>query len=207
MAEVRTIGNIRNALRLHMERKGLKAKELSRQAGLNETAVRDLMDRTSDPRIGTLVKLATVLGCTPETLFGGLLPISGCIVPGGEIRDASECGAENTWVAPVAGIIGEPMVYQVAGDHLRPVYGDGDVIFAVRDDSKPVAEFVGEECVMQLAGTGALVFKALGRGHKPGRFTLRSFNAADVEDVALSWVAPAVAVVRNRLNSTRLNGG
>jgi DNA-binding CsgD family transcriptional regulator/lambda repressor-like predicted transcriptional regulator len=58
-----------NLLRLMSER-GLKARGLSIQAGLNPTAVRDILKgRSRFPRYSTIVALANVLKVTPEILM------------------------------------------------------------------------------------------------------------------------------------------
>ena len=194
------IGAIREAITAHMTRTGMRAKELSQKAGLNETAVRDLMQKVDDPRIGTLTKLAVALGCSPSTLFGGLVQVSGTIGEGGGVTAAPE---PVQFVARPPEAVGELLAYRVSGTHLMPAYRDGDVVYCARDDQTAVDDCIGEECVMQLAGSGALVFKTLAYGRTPNHFTLRSFNAADVADVSLAWVAPVLFVMRSRL--TRVN--
>ncbi|NDC56826.1 MAG: XRE family transcriptional regulator, partial [Alphaproteobacteria bacterium] len=54
-----------------MDAQGVTPRSLSLQAGLNETAVRDiLMGRAKFPRYDTLKSIADVLGTTPAFLMG-----------------------------------------------------------------------------------------------------------------------------------------
>jgi len=202
MAEV-DIAELRKRLALHMERTGLKGRELSRRAGLNETAVRDLMDRVTDPRLGTITGLASALGTTPESLIGGLVQVAGCIRAGGEVVRAPECGCEAEFVPRPPEAIGELMAFKIDGDTLRPAYRDGDVVYIARNDDTPPDECVGDECVVQLAGSGALVLKEVAHGTTPGRFNLRSTQAADLVNVGIAWCEPILFVMRRRIATQR----
>jgi len=57
-------------LRRLMEERGFKAAQLSKAAGKSATLVRDLLERTSNPKHDTLVALASVLGCSVNDLVG-----------------------------------------------------------------------------------------------------------------------------------------
>lgn len=55
--------------------RGYNRKSLSEAAGLNETAVRDIMNgRARRPLYTTIIALADVLGCTPGDLVEGWRP-------------------------------------------------------------------------------------------------------------------------------------
>jgi transcriptional regulator with XRE-family HTH domain len=61
---------VRN-LRILMERRGSNPRRLSLEAGLNPTAVRDMLEgRTKFPRYDTAVALSAALGTTPALLMG-----------------------------------------------------------------------------------------------------------------------------------------
>lgn len=50
---------------------GLNAKSLSKKAGLNDTAIRDIVEgRSKNPRHDTVQKIARALGCTASDLLG-----------------------------------------------------------------------------------------------------------------------------------------
>jgi len=66
-----TIPNWVRNLRLLMEQQGFNPRSLSLKAGLNATAVRDMLEgRTKFPRYDTARALATALGTTPVALMG-----------------------------------------------------------------------------------------------------------------------------------------
>jgi transcriptional regulator with XRE-family HTH domain len=83
--EVIDINAIRTALRREMERRGIKAKRLAKAAGLGETAVRDILEKVDDPRVGTLIKIADALDIPASSLFGSQVPVLGKIGAGGSI--------------------------------------------------------------------------------------------------------------------------
>lgn len=61
-----------SSLRHLMEMRGMNPRSLSLKAGLNATAVRDMLEgRTRFPRYDTVQALAKALGTTPAQLMGG----------------------------------------------------------------------------------------------------------------------------------------
>jgi transcriptional regulator with XRE-family HTH domain len=72
----KNLGWIHN-LRLLMESAGFNPRSLSLKAGLNATAVRDMLEgRTKFPRYDTVMALAAALETTPAGLMGGPLNIN-----------------------------------------------------------------------------------------------------------------------------------
>jgi phage repressor protein C with HTH and peptisase S24 domain len=76
----------------------------------------------------------------------------------------------------------------IRGDSMYPRYMDGERLFYVRDD-RPAAEFLGKECIVQVAD-GACLLKILRRGTRPGTFNLESWNAPLIENKVVEWAAP-----------------
>src|ERR1043165_3852615 len=70
MSEKPDIAMIRTAIEREMKAKGFSRRSLSSAAGLSQTAVRDLLDRTENPGIGTLHKIAEALEMPFETISG-----------------------------------------------------------------------------------------------------------------------------------------
>lgn len=68
------IEKIRANVRRGMAHKGLNPHSLSELARLNETAVRDLLSRVTDPRLSTLEAIAGALDLSLEALLNG--PVS-----------------------------------------------------------------------------------------------------------------------------------
>lgn len=63
------IEGIRRQLSKMMDRRGIKPTTLSLRVGKSKTLVKDLMEKTLDVRISTLVKLANALDCSVEDLI------------------------------------------------------------------------------------------------------------------------------------------
>jgi transcriptional regulator with XRE-family HTH domain len=193
--EVIDINAIRTALRREMERRGIKAKRLAKKAGLGETAVRDILEKVDDPRVGTLIKIADALDIPASSLFGSQVPVLGRIGAGGSILFEEVDEPELVDRPPGAG--GKLMALRVTGDSMMPVYRDGDIIYVNRDHEGVQPEYLNEECAIHTVEGGTFL-KVLSLGSEPNRYTLRSFNAADMPDVEVVWATPVLFVMRAR---------
>jgi transcriptional regulator with XRE-family HTH domain len=60
---------IRDNLRREMERKGVKPTTLSLAVGRSKTLVKDLLSKTADVQVGTLIKLAGALDVSLDDLL------------------------------------------------------------------------------------------------------------------------------------------
>jgi transcriptional regulator with XRE-family HTH domain len=60
----------RRRLIRHMDARQWSARQLARQAGLGQSAVRDLLGKVSDPRLSTIYRLADALEISPLVLVG-----------------------------------------------------------------------------------------------------------------------------------------
>jgi transcriptional regulator with XRE-family HTH domain len=103
MGEVLDIHAIRETLQRAMDRRGIKAKPLAIAAGLNETAVRDVLKRSDNPRVGTLLKLADALEMPVADFFGGRVPLLGKIGAGGSILFDEDPDPETVEAPPGEG--------------------------------------------------------------------------------------------------------
>jgi repressor LexA len=189
------INAIRTALRREMERRGFKAKRLAKAAGLGETAVRDILEKVDDPRVGTLIKIADALDIPASSLFGSQVPVLGKIGAGGCIL--FEEADEPDLVDRPPGATGKLMALRVTGESMMPVYRDGDIIYVNRDHEGVMPHYIGEECAVHTVEGGTFL-KILALGSQPNRYTLRSFNAADMTDVEVQWATPVLFVMRAR---------
>jgi len=161
-------------LRRRMVAGGFNQKSLARNAGLNETAVRDILKgRSRSPRIDTLEALARTLGCSVVDLTGG--------------RDAPKPQAKTDSIDVVgaveAGVSHRSLVrsvdewYQielpkdrryrdrprfaleVRGRAAERFYKRGDVIVCVKPEELIRMITVGDKLVIQLAhGDGEFEF-------------------------------------------------
>jgi len=198
------IGAIRAALESHMARKGISGRDLSREAGLNETAVRDLLNKVTDPRIGTLCRLAKALDVSPETLFGGSVEIAGRVNEDGEILPNPENPNRVEIVPRPPEAIGNVLAYRIEGDDLMPAYRAGDVVYVSREQELGEQAFDGMECAVQIAATGAMLLRTVHKADKPGRFNLSIFKFnKPLENVQLAWAAPVLFVMRHQLGGDK----
>lgn len=196
MAEVVDINAIRQQLRRQMADKKVKSRRLAKMAGLGETAVRDLLEKVDDPRVGTLIKIADALEIPASSLFGNQVPVLGQVGAGGSVLFNEE-NEEPELVDRPPGAVGRLMALRVTGDSMLPVYREGDVVYCARDHEGVLPEYIGEECVVRTVDDGTYL-KTLATSAQFNRFTLRSFNAADMENVELKWATPVLFVMRRR---------
>jgi repressor LexA len=194
MSETIDMSTVKRNLRRLMTKAGIGAKPLAKKARIGETAVRDILeDRSSNPRINTLSSIAAALEVSlSEILTDAGVAVVGRIGAGGSIifEDAGE--VERVGRPP--DVDGELIGLEVVGNSMLPKFDPGDVIYISRDHEGVIPEYVGAYCACRLT-TGETYLKKLAAGRTPGRFTLRSLNAEDMEEVELSWATPVRAIL------------
>lgn len=184
---------VRSALRRAMDRRGAKPKPLAKAAGLGETSVRDVLENPGrDIKVGTLRKIASALDTTIEEFLSDQVPITGRIGAGGTVV-YEEASGDDTAPRP-PGFGGPVEALEVVGDSMLPRYSSGDVVYIQRAHDGAKNEYLGHYCAIRLT-TGETFVKQLARGSRPGYFTLRSLNAADIEDVEIEWATPILASI------------
>ena len=188
------IKTIRERLAQEMARTGLRGKKLARAAGLNESAVRDLMQSVGDPKVGTLVKLARALGVPPGYLFDNLVPVRGLVGVGGVVRFLED-DAEPELVPKPPIARDDLIALKVVGEMLRPAYRDGDILFLSRATDKIEFDYIGDEVVAQLLD-GSAYLRTLASGTQAGSHTLRHWTGTDTENVTLAWASPVLFTMR-----------
>lgn len=79
---------------------------------------------------------------------------------------------------------------------MLPKYEAGEVIYveAPSNDGHVPEEALGSYCAVRTADGGTFL-KILARGTEPERFTLRSLNAPDMENVEVVWASPVLFVM------------
>jgi transcriptional regulator with XRE-family HTH domain len=180
-----------------MAARGVKAKPLSKRAGLSESAVRDLLKKVDDPRINTILGIADALNVSHEYLTAGRIPLKGTIGPDGLITMGNG-NPEDTVPRPPTEER-NLWAFRVAGNMLRPGYRGGDVIYVAPNGDTP-AQLIGEECVCQIDG-GHCYLRTLLEGSKTHLKTLRADygqHIADIRDEPIAWAAPVLHVMRVR---------
>ncbi len=197
MAEAFDIEAVRAAVQRHMDRVKIARKPLAKNAGLGETAIRDLFDPARKfVRADTLVKLAEYFETTVDDLSGREpVFVHGNIGAGGEILWLEENEPEN--VPRPAFTPGRLMALRVCGDSMLPKYDDGDIIYVRRDHDGILPEYIDDYCAVHTADGGTYL-KILSIGTEPDRYTLRSLNAKDMVNVEVVWASPVEGVLPRR---------
>ena len=154
-----------NELRRRMEAGGFNQKSLARAAGLNETAVRDiLIGKSRHPRHDTVQKLAAALDCSAgELIDPGTVPAHGAgfgaelvFVPTYEVSAAAGDGIiidveyetgrlafRQDWLRSVTSAHTEELaVITVHGDSMYPTLADGDTILVDMTQRAPAQDGV-----------------------------------------------------------------
>lgn len=189
---------IREAIEREMKLKGFSRRSLSTAAGLSESAVRDLLTRTSNPGIDTLRKVAEAMEMPVDALTGAGLtvPVLGKIGAGGQILFATDFVEEGELPSaprpPL--VVGRLMALEVVGSSMLPKYEAGDIVYVRRDHEGVLPTYVGKYCAVRTLDGGTFL-KLLGAGSEPGRYTLRSLNAEDMADVEIEWASPVLFVM------------
>lgn len=201
---MRDIQAIRDAIEREMKEKGFSRRSLSSAAGMSESAVRDLLTRTDNPGIGTLRKIAEALTMPVDELTGIALmvPVLGKIGAGGQVLFSVDPDIElhdldeMPYVPRPPLTRGRLMALEVVGASMLPKYEDGDVVYVRRDHDGILPTYLNRYCAVRTSDGGTFL-KILAPGSQSGRYTLRSLNAPDMENVEVVWAAP-VSFVRPR---------
>ncbi|GLI99157.1 helix-turn-helix domain-containing protein [Sphingobium sp. BS19] len=196
------IDAIRAAIEAAMQEKGFSRRSLSKAADLSESAVRDLLTRTDNPGIGTLRKVAEALEMPVDRLTGSALmvPVLGNIGAGGEVLFLTDPDVELSGMASFDTVPRPPLVTGrlmalcVVGASMLPKYEDGDIIYVRRDHDGILPAYLNRYCAVRTADEGTYL-KILSAGSEADRYTLRSLNAPDMENVEVSWAAPVLFVM------------
>ena len=193
------IEQIRALIEAEMKAKGFSRRSLSKAADLSESAVRDLLTRTDNPGIDTLRKVAEALTMPVDKLTGAIamVPVLGKVGAGGQILFAAEADDELNGKHAFPHVprppmtVGKLMALQVVGSSMLPKYEDGEIIYVRRDHEGVLPEYLNRYCAVRTVEGGTFL-KILAAGSEPERYTLRSLNAPDMENVEIVWASPVL---------------
>lgn len=195
------IDRIRQIIETEMQEKGFSRRSLSKAADLSQTAIRDLLTRTDNPGISTLKSVAEALDMPFDRLTGELatVPVLGKIGAGGEVmfhvEPTDELARTDIAYVPRPPLTaGKLMALEVVGSSMLPKYEDGEIIYVRRDHDGLLPEYLGRYCAVRTAD-GSTFLKILAAGSEPNRYTLRSLNAPDMENVEVVWASPVLFVM------------
>lgn len=212
LCDISPMGNIqaiRDVIEAEMKRKGFSRRSLSSAAKLSESAVRDLLTRVDNPGIGTLRKVAEALEIPVDALTGAAMqvPVLGKIGAGGEVLFSVDPDAElydyGVQMVPRPPLVaGRLMALEVVGSSMLPKYEAGEIIYVMAPIHGAIMEdAIGSYCAVRTA-EGGTYLKVLARGDQEGRFTLRSLNAPDMENVEVVWASRVLFVMPRRPEQT-----
>ncbi len=138
-----------------------------------------------------LDRLSQILNCAPSDILGEQVPVVGRIGAGGSIV-YDDLGFEEMVPRPPE-TTGELIGLEVHGDSMLPKFDPGDIIYISRDNDGVDPQDIGAVCACRLV-TGETYLKQLVKGSRVGVYTLRSYNAVDMEDCELAWATPIRAI-------------
>lgn len=172
----------------------LSMKGVSVRAGLNPSALHDIIKRNQSPSLSNFIAICHALNVRPSEILDaeGFSTIS---IPVVGYVNSSETWtpAANEAEASIDFEVGghDTIALEVKGDSMAPVYRHGDVLICHRRYGPHADNLIGLDCVVRTM-RGDHVLKILKRGSRPNRFNLKSYNPVidDIEDVALAWAAP-----------------
>lgn len=135
------------------------------------------------------------------------VPLMGYVGAGAKIKpDFGEMPPDGLGFIEIPFPMPADMVaFRVRGDSMLPVYREGHIIIACRNQTKPLEAFYGEEAVVQTSD-GRRFIKTIMRG--VNGVNLISWNATPIEDVKLKWIGEIFAVLpRQALRDVDKNAG
>lgn len=189
--------------RQRMEAQGHTMKSLSLAAGLNESFVRDMLQRKRRPSVEKFSKLVSILGTTVADIMGEegqgdtsrSVPLMGYVGAGAEVEpDFEQVPNEGLEQIPVPfALPAEMIAFQVRGDSMLPQFRDGTVLIVYREQRRSLESFYGEEAAVRTSD-GRRFIKTILRGARAGMVNLMSWNAQPIENVHLAWVGEIFSV-------------
>lgn len=180
---------------------GTNMKRVSKDAGLAETALRDLVTPGrpgfDNPTPRKMKAIGKVLDLTISEMVFELappleIPVIGFVSAGDGWHPVDDDSRETATFVVDDGAI----AVHVRGDSMSPVYRSGDLIIAVRRAGANVENLVGLDCVIELKDRQRFV-KTISACRK-GRCTLRSYMQGfpDMIGADVAWAAPVIWVRR-----------
>jgi phage repressor protein C with HTH and peptisase S24 domain len=201
-----------------MEGRGFTMKSLSLEAGLNESFVRDMLQRKRVPSIDKFARLTKLLGTTVAEFTNEpvapafTVPLMGFVGAGAEVEpDFEQVPADGLdQIAVPFPLPAEMIALEVRGDSMLPQYRDGTIIIAYREQRRAVESFYGEEACVRTSD-GRRFIKTIMRG-EGNTVNLISWNASPIEGARLEWIGeifsvfPASAMRRAAREANRKGG-
>lgn len=183
-----------NRLKELREKAGFTQDEAATRFGMSRSGYIKIEDPARDLKSGHIAKAKEIYGVSADDIIGlrQLVPVMGYAGAGARIFPFEDGPLDEVDPPPGAPMGTEAVI--VRGDSMYPLYRDGDILFFIPTDQAP-NDLIGKECLVTLA-TGEMMVKVLRRGSSIGLWTLESYNAPPIEDVALTAIIPVKWVER-----------
>lgn len=178
--------NVGEQVRTAREAKGLTQKELAKLAGCSQADIHRIESGLVN-NSKYLVKILNILHLSDTSTE--MVPVVGYVGAGSEvfpIDDHVKGDGLDHIPAPPGMVNGIAVI--VRGDSMIPKYDDGEVLF-IEKTLYSIDGLIGENCYIQLPD-GRCYVKKLQYGSRPGLYTLISYNAAPIVDVAVERAYP-----------------
>jgi len=190
-------------LRAVLQRRGWSQAELARRSGVGIEKIRKYVQgKVEQPRGDAVQRLADALEVHPLWLRDGVgpeaaaVPLVGYVGAGEAFLPVDDLAQGEALEGIELSLDGaDPIAVEVRGNSMLPVYRPGDRLLCSRYRGADIAACVGRDCIVRLA-SGEGFIKKLAKGSRAGLFTLLSYNAEPIVDVALDWCAPVVWIRR-----------
>lgn len=180
-----------NRIKKYRNRAGMTQQALADALGTGKSTVVKLERGERPLSQDWLSRMSAVLDCYPSDLLDDDVAVVGKIGAGGSIIFEDIGQAEQVARPPEAK--GPLVGLEVEGESMLPKFDPGDIVFISRDrDGVDPSDF-GAYCAVRLV-SGETYLKILSRGTSAHLYTLRSLNAADMEDIEVAWATPIRAI-------------
>ncbi|ONG52211.1 hypothetical protein BKE38_14910 [Pseudoroseomonas deserti] len=177
---------------------GLTPSELARAAKLTPSTLTRFLNSPVRHTLSarTLTKLSAYSGvAVPPAVLPALppasVPVVGYIGAGEQVLpfDDAAMGAGLEQADPPPGAEPGTVAVVVRGDSMFPAFWDGDILYYSREAGFDRDGCLYNECIVKLRD-GPIYIKRVTPGGQPGLYTLQSYNAPPMADVAIDWAAP-----------------
>ena len=179
-----------------LDERGIGVGEFADEVGFNQGQVSRWLNGTRRTNTDFLEAAAAYLRLPVGALFRRpRVPLVGYIGAGSEAHffDSYTQGDGLDEIEIPIDVPNTAVAVTVRGTSMFPAYMDGDVI-VYSDQRRDIDTFLRRRVICRLED-GRTMIKVVTPGAQHGLYTLISFNAEPIEDVALEWVAVMDCVI------------
>ena len=208
-----------NNIRRIRQSKGMTLEEVAEAANTSFAQIQKLEKGERRLTIEWMSRIAGALGVRSHDLLADeplpMVSIAAYVGNDGEVYpyNDTEKTPEETEVECPPGLNPRHVIaIRVRGDSMYPVFHNGWIVYyserqdidipVLRDGfqvpynqrtEERLSEFFKKPCIVKLAD-GRTMLKTLKEGRTPGRYTLSSYNAPDLDEVQVEWAAKIIFI-------------